>query len=71
MVPHGDNILADCQCVASQPEQLCPLLEYNGGQTGSKMSFPTRILVPKREILTMPDEPGLGPDLDRHKCKRV
>ena len=71
MVPHSDNILADSQFVASQPQRLCPLLEYNGGQSNSKMSFRTSTLVPRREILTMPDEPGLGPDVDRQKCKRV
>lgn len=71
VVPHSDNILADCQCVASQPESLCPLLEYNSGQTAAKLSFRTRILAPTKEVLTMPDEPGLGPDLDLGKCKRV
>lgn len=71
VVPHSDNILTDCQCVASQPESLCPMLEYNSGQTATKLSFRTRILATEKEILTMPDEPGLGPDVDLQKCKRV
>ena len=71
MVPHSDNILADCQCVASQPESLYPLLEYNRGQTEAKMSFRTRTLVPDKEILTMPDERVLGPDVGLRKCKRL
>ena len=65
VVPHSDHILTNCQCVASQRRSLCPMVEYNAGQTRSKLSFRTRTLEPKREILTMPEEPGLGPDIDR------
>ena len=71
VVPHSDNILTDCQCVASQPESLCPMLEFNAGQTASKLSFRTRTLKPDVEVLTMPHEPGLGPDIDPKKCKRL
>lgn len=71
VVPHSDHILTNCQCVASQPESLCPIVEYNEGQTKSKLSFRTRILEPHREMLTMPEEPGLGPDIDATKCERL
>ncbi|MHC4074236.1 MAG: enolase C-terminal domain-like protein [Planctomycetota bacterium] len=71
VVPHSDHILTNCQCVASQSESLCPMVEYNSGQTKSKLSFRTRSLEPKMEILTIPDEPGLGPDIDLTKCKRL
>ena len=71
VVPHSDHILTNCQCVASQGESLCPMLEYNEGQTRSKLSFRTRSLHPKAEVLTMPDEPGLGPDIDFARCKRL
>ena len=71
VVPHSDHILSDCQCVASQDEALCPLLEYNEGQTKSKLSLRTRIILPDVEVLTMPDEPGLGPDIDLSRCKRI
>ncbi len=71
VVPHSDHILTDCQCVASQDEALCPMLEYNDGQTRSKLSFRTRSIQPDMEVLTVPDEPGLGPDIDLTKCKRL
>lgn len=71
VVPHSDHILTDCQCVASQDESLCPMLEYNKEQTKSKLSFRTRSIQPDVEVLTMPDEPGLGPDIDLTKCKRL
>ena len=71
VVPHSDNLLTDCQCVASQPESLCPMLEYNAGQTQNKMGYRTRILAADVERFVMPDEPGLGPDIDTAKCKRL
>lgn len=71
VVPHSDHILTNCQCVASQPRSLCPMVEYNSGQTASKLSFRTRIIEPQKEMLTMPQEPGLGPDIDLTKCERL
>jgi L-alanine-DL-glutamate epimerase-like enolase superfamily enzyme len=71
VVPHSDHILSNCQCVASQDESLCPLLEYNEGQTRSKLSLRTRVILPDVEVLTTPDEPGLGPDIDLTRCKRL
>lgn len=71
VVPHCDNFMTNVQCVASQPESLCPMVEYNDGQTERKMSFRTRILRPENEILETPLEPGLGPDLDHNKIERI
>jgi L-alanine-DL-glutamate epimerase-like enolase superfamily enzyme len=71
VIPHCDNFMTDSQCVASQPVSLCPLAENNEGQTRVKMSFRTRLLVPEAEVIAMPAEPGLGPDLDRARLKVV
>ena len=71
VVPHCDNFMTNVQCVASQSESLCPMVEYNDGQTDRKMSFRTRILRPEFEILKTPDEPGLGPDLEHKKIERI
>ena len=71
VVPHCDNFMTNVQCVASQPESLCPMVEYNDGQTERKMSFRKRVLRPESEVLITPDEPGLGPDLDHDKIERV
>ena len=67
IVPHCDNFMTNLQCVASQPESLCPLVEYNDTQTESKMNYRTRILRPVNEVIDVPREPGLGPDLTRAK----
>ncbi len=71
VVPHSDHILSNCQCVASQDASLCPMVEYNEGQTKSKLSFRTSIIIPQAEVLTMPEDPGLGPDIDMTKCRRL
>jgi L-alanine-DL-glutamate epimerase-like enolase superfamily enzyme len=71
VVPHCDNFMTNVQCVASQPESLCPMVEYNDGQTERKMSFRKRVLRPESEILQTPKEPGLGPDLDHKKIQRI
>lgn len=71
VVPHCDNFMTNVQCVASQSEALCPLVEYNDGQTERKMSFRTRFLRPEFEILKTPEEPGLGPSLDHKKIERI
>jgi hypothetical protein len=28
LIPHGHHVLAAANCVASQPESLCPMIEY-------------------------------------------
>jgi L-alanine-DL-glutamate epimerase-like enolase superfamily enzyme len=71
VVPHSTCILTDTQCVASQPESLCPLIEYNVEQSVAIMSLRTPNLEPVAEVLTVPGNPGLGPDLDPAKCKAV
>ncbi len=71
VIPHCDNFMTDSQCVASQQVALCPLAENNEGQTRSKMSFRTRALLPVNEVMAMPDEPGLGPDIDRARLKVI
>ena len=63
VVPHCNNFMSNVQCVASQPVTLCPLVEYNSEGTKSKMNYRTRELIPEREMLITPEEPGLGPSL--------
>jgi L-alanine-DL-glutamate epimerase-like enolase superfamily enzyme len=71
VIPHCDNFMSDSQCVASQSESLCPFAENNEGQTRNKMSFRTRVILADAEVVALPDEPGMGPDLDRARIKAV
>lgn len=71
VIPHCDNFMTNVQCVASQPVSLCPMVEYNDGQTEQKMAYRTRILRPVNEVIETPTEPGLGPDLDRARLQKA
>lgn len=71
VVPHGHHMLASSACVASQPESLCPMLEW---QLKSKVQFQhcqTRPLVAEKGTFAMAAEPGLGPSLDEARMERI
>lgn len=71
VVPHGHHVLAASACVASQPESLCPMLEY---LIRSRIQFQrcqTRPLVAEAGKFAQGDEPGLGPSIDESRLERV
>jgi L-alanine-DL-glutamate epimerase-like enolase superfamily enzyme len=71
VVPHGHHVLGASACVASQPESLCPMLEY---MVRSRIQFQhcqTRPLVAEAGTFVMPREPGLGPSLDEARMERI
>jgi L-alanine-DL-glutamate epimerase-like enolase superfamily enzyme len=71
VVPHGHHVLAASNCVASQPESLCPMLEY---LIKSRIQFQhcqTRPMTADAGVFPMADEPGLGPSLDETRMERV
>jgi len=71
LVPHGHHILAAAHVVASQPETLCPMVEYGVWFTRDRQAFQTRILLPEQGHVALPAEPGLGPPLDWNRLERV
>ena len=42
LIPHGHHVLAAAHVVASQPEALCPMVEYGEGWMPSRQSLQTR-----------------------------
>jgi L-alanine-DL-glutamate epimerase-like enolase superfamily enzyme len=71
VIPHGHHVLAASNCVASQSEALCPMLEY---LIKSRIKFQhcqTRPLVAEAGTFAMAEEPGLGPSLDEARMERV
>ena len=71
VIPHGHHVLAASNCVASQPESLCPMLEY---LVQSRIRFQhcqTRPLVAEAGTFAMAEEAGLGPTLDEARMERV
>jgi L-alanine-DL-glutamate epimerase-like enolase superfamily enzyme len=71
VIPHGHHVLAASSCVASQPETLCPMLEY---LIRSRIQFQhcqTRPLVAEAGTFAMAEEPGLGPSLDEARMEGI
>jgi L-alanine-DL-glutamate epimerase-like enolase superfamily enzyme len=71
LIPHGHHVFAAAHCVASQPESLCPMIEYGVTFTKGRQSQQVRVLFPEAGQLKMPTEPGLGPDIDWSRIERV
>lgn len=71
LIPHGHHVLAAANGVASQPESLCPMIEYGISFTKDRQAQQTRVLFPKAGRLEMPTEPGLGPGIDWDRIERV
>jgi L-alanine-DL-glutamate epimerase-like enolase superfamily enzyme len=64
VVPHGHHVLGAAACVASQPDSLCPMLEYLMRSRTQFQHCQTRPLVAEKGVFAMAEEPGLGPSLD-------
>jgi L-alanine-DL-glutamate epimerase-like enolase superfamily enzyme len=65
VIPHGHSLHAAMHVVASQPEEVCPLVEYLiNKMTGPYYYFEKDVPAPVNGILTMNDRPGFGILLD-------
>jgi L-rhamnonate dehydratase len=71
VIPHGHHIHAASQVVASQPESLCPMVEYGPSWVVRHQSAQTRVLSPKAGYLSTPNEPRLGRTIDWERFERV
>jgi L-alanine-DL-glutamate epimerase-like enolase superfamily enzyme len=71
VIPHGHHVLGASACVASQPESLCPMLEYLIRSRTQFQHCQTRPLVAETGTFVMAEEPGLGPSLDEARIERL
>jgi L-alanine-DL-glutamate epimerase-like enolase superfamily enzyme len=71
VIPHGHHVLAASNCVASQPEAICPMLEYLIKSRTQFQHCQTRPMVAAAGTFVMAEEPGLGPSLDEARMERV
>jgi L-rhamnonate dehydratase len=71
VVPHGHHVLAASHCAASQDEALCPMLEFGEAWVLGHQAAQKRVLRPKGGLFDVPDEPGLGPQIDWERFERV
>ena len=71
VIPHGHHVLAAAQTVASQPESLCPMVEYGRSWVVPRQRCQTRMVEPEAGYVQTPNEPGLGPSVDWSRCERL
>jgi L-alanine-DL-glutamate epimerase-like enolase superfamily enzyme len=71
VIPHGHHVLAAAQTVASQPESLCPMVEYGRSWVVPRQRCQTRVVEPEAGYVQTPNEPGLGPSVDWSRCERL
>ncbi len=64
VIPHGHSIHAAMHVVASQPIEVCPLVEYLIQKMGSYYDMEKHPPKPVNGMLQLPDRPGFGIELD-------
>jgi L-alanine-DL-glutamate epimerase-like enolase superfamily enzyme len=67
VIPHGHSTPATAHLIAAMPVTLCPLLEYLIKWNAIHQFFLASPLQPVDGVVTVPDSPGLGMDLDPAK----
>ncbi|MEX0320856.1 MAG: enolase C-terminal domain-like protein [Puniceicoccaceae bacterium] len=71
VVPHGHSLHAAMHVVASQDPQVCPLVEYLiRKMTGPYYQFEKHQYYPENGMITLPDRPGFGIELDESKIAK-
>jgi L-alanine-DL-glutamate epimerase-like enolase superfamily enzyme len=69
VVPHGHSSNATAHLIASQPASLCPLQEFLLKWNVIHQWFLKTPLTPEGGLVTLPNTPGLGMDLDPAKIE--
>ena len=71
IIPHGHSTPASAHFIAAWPEPTCPLLEYLLKWNQIHQFFLKTPLMPVKGIVTVPQTPGLGMELDEDKADSV
>jgi L-alanine-DL-glutamate epimerase-like enolase superfamily enzyme len=69
VIPHGHSTPASAHLIASQPANVCPLLEYLVKWNEIHQFFLAQPVKPHNGVVTVPEGPGLGMDLDEAKIQ--
>ncbi|MFZ2147290.1 MAG: enolase C-terminal domain-like protein [Sedimentisphaerales bacterium] len=69
VVPHGHSLHAAMHVVASQPIEVCPLVEYLIQKMQEYYDFEKYQPRPVDGMLELPDRPGFGIELDESKIE--
>jgi len=71
VIPHGHSLHAAMHVVASQPIEICPLVEYLIQKMSNYYEFEKHQLTPVDGMLELPDRPGFGIELDESKIQEI
>jgi len=71
VIPHGHSLHAAMHIVASQPLEVCPLVEYLIQKMESHYEFEKYQPRPVKGTLELPDRPGFGIELDESKIQDI
>ena len=71
VIPHGHSLHAALHVVASQPIEVCPLVEYLIQKMHGYYDFEKHQLRPVDGMLELPDRPGFGIELDESKIEDI
>src|SRR5437763_8494519 len=69
VIPHGHSTPASAHLIASQPANLCPLLEYLIKWNEIHQFFLKNPLKPQGGAVSLPETPGLGMELEESKIQ--
>jgi len=67
VVPHGHNLHTALHVIASQPPDVCPVMEYLITKMRTYYYFEKHKLTPVNGRIALPDRPGFGIELDESK----
>jgi L-alanine-DL-glutamate epimerase-like enolase superfamily enzyme len=71
VIPHGHSIHAAMHVVASQPVEVCPLVEYLIQKMSRYYEFEKHQPKPVSGMLPLPDRPGFGIELDESNIAEI
>ena len=71
VIPHGHSIHAAMHVVASQPVEVCPLVEYLIQKMSSYYDLEKHPPRPVNGILELPDRPGFGIELNESNIEGI
>jgi len=67
VIPHGHSVPATAHLIASQPANVCPLLEYLIKWNEVHQFFFKNPVKPQGGVLTLPEGPGMGVEIDESR----
>jgi L-alanine-DL-glutamate epimerase-like enolase superfamily enzyme len=71
VIPHGHSLHAAMHVVASQPIEVCPLVEYLIGKMSNYYNLERHQPRPVKGMLELPDRPGFGIELDESEITDI